>query len=49
MTENLSHLHDVIDDAVIDDHENGVIRAKREIFTDEEVFELEMKYIFEGN
>lgn len=49
MTENLSHLHDVIDNAVIDDRENGVIRAKREIFTDEEVFELEMKYIFEGN
>lgn len=49
MTENLSHLHDAIDNAVIDDRENGVIRAKREIFTDEEVFELEMKYIFEGN
>lgn len=49
MTENLSHLHDVIDNAVIDDRENGVIRAKREIFTNEEVFELKMKYIFEGN
>ena len=48
MTENLSHLHEVIDNAVIDDRENGVIRAMREIFTDEEVFELEMKYIFEG-
>ena len=35
MTENLSHLHDVIDNAVIDDRENGVIRAKREIFTDD--------------
>jgi hypothetical protein len=39
MTENLSHLHDVVDNAVIEDRENGVIRAKREIFTDEEVFE----------
>ena len=49
MTENLSHLHDVIDNAVIDDRGNGVIRAKREIFTDEEVIELEMKYVFEGD
>ena len=49
MTENFTHLRDVLNDAVVDDRENRVIKAKREIFTDEEVFELEMKYIFEGN
>ena len=27
----------------------GIYRANRRIFTDEEVFELEMKHIFEGN
>lgn len=45
MTENLSHLHDVIDNAVIDDRGNGVIRAKREIFTDEEVFERGVRVV----
>ena len=49
MTENLTHVREVLADAVIDDRENGVIRAKREIFTDQEIFELEMKHIFEGN
>ncbi|GAB2620070.1 benzoate 1,2-dioxygenase large subunit [Kocuria arenosa] len=49
MTENLTHVREVLSDAVVDDRENGLIRAKREIFTDEEIFELEMKYIFEGN
>src|SRR3990170_4066452 len=36
-------------DAVVDDPERGIYRAKRQIFTDEEIFELEMKHIFEGN
>ncbi|MCE3245089.1 MAG: benA, partial [Arthrobacter sp.] len=49
MTENLIHAREVLADAVIDDRENGIIRAKREIFTDQEIFELEMKHIFEGN
>ncbi|MFN3924941.1 MAG: benzoate 1,2-dioxygenase large subunit, partial [Pseudarthrobacter sp.] len=49
MTENLTHAREVLADAVIDDRENGIIRAKREIFTDQEIFELEMKHIFEGN
>ena len=39
----------VLADAVIDDHEDGIFRANRRIFTDEEIFELEMKHIFEGN
>ena len=35
--------------AVIDDAEAGIYRANRRIFTDEEIFELEMTHIFEGN
>ena len=49
ITENLNHLETVLADAVIDDPEAGVYRANRRIFTDEEIFELEMKHIFEGN
>lgn len=29
--------------------EQGIYRMRRDVFTDEELFELEMKYIFEGN
>lgn len=32
-----------------EDPGNGVYRANRVMFTDEELFELEMKHIFEGN
>ena len=32
-----------------EDPSNGVYRANRVMFTDEELFELEMKHIFEGN
>lgn len=49
MTETLSRLHEVLDDGVEDDRAEGIIRAKREIFTDAEISELEMKHIFEGN
>lgn len=38
-----------LDTAVIEDHEAGIYRANRSIFTDEELFELEIKHIFEGN
>src|SRR6185295_3522024 len=47
--ERLDHLASVLADAVIDDREAGIYRANRRIFTDPEVFELEMKHIFEGN
>ena len=53
MTQSLDRVGDsvekVLSDAVVDDREAGVIRANRRIFTDEEIFELEMKHIFEGN
>jgi len=49
MTELLDGVRTILDDALVEDAENGVHRARRSIFTDEEIFELEMKYIFEGN
>ncbi|WP_420174702.1 benzoate 1,2-dioxygenase large subunit [Luteococcus sp. OSA5] len=49
MSENLARIDRMLDQAVIEDPEAGIYRANRSIFTDEEIFELEMKYIFEGN
>jgi benzoate/toluate 1,2-dioxygenase alpha subunit len=49
MTAHLTHLRQVHSDAVNDDPEAGIYRANRRIFTDEEIFELEMTHIFEGN
>lgn len=49
MTETLEGIRAHLDQALVEDHENGVYRAKRSIFTDEDLFELEMKHIFEGN
>ncbi len=46
MTETLL---DRIESAVIDDRERGVFRCRRDIFTDQAFFELEMTHIFEGN
>lgn len=42
-------LMDRIEGAVVEDQERGLYRCKRDIFTDPELFELEMKHIFEGN
>lgn len=38
-----------IDTALEDDAGKGVYRVGRDIFTDPEIFELEMRHIFEGN
>ena len=38
-----------LDQAVQDDAATGLFRCRRNIFTDPELFELEMRYIFEGN
>ena len=35
--------------AVQDDKEAGVFRCRRDIFTNAELYELEMKHIFESN
>jgi benzoate/toluate 1,2-dioxygenase alpha subunit len=36
-------------DAVVEDEKHGLYRCRRDIFTDPELFELEMAHIFEGN
>jgi len=38
-----------LDQFLIEDHEKGDYRLHRSAFTDEALFELEMKHIFEGN
>ncbi|GAC54953.1 benzoate 1,2-dioxygenase large subunit [Gordonia amicalis NBRC 100051 = JCM 11271] len=48
VTEHLHHVNSVLGDAVVDDREAGIYRANRRIFTDEDIFELEMKHIFEA-
>ena len=45
----LDTVQKTIDTAMEDDADKGVFRVARDIFTDPEVFELEMKHIFEGN
>lgn len=49
MTETLNEVSSLLDNALIDSPETGEFRANRNIFTDEEIFELEMKHIWEGN
>lgn len=49
MTIAPSHVREILADAVIEDPEAGLYRANRRIFIDEEIFELEMAHIFEGN
>ncbi|OCX65623.1 benzoate 1,2-dioxygenase large subunit [Thioclava sp. SK-1] len=38
-----------IESAVIECPDTGIHRCRRDIFTDQEMFDLEMKHIFEGN
>ena len=38
-----------LDGLLIEDEASGDYRLNRRAFTDEKLFELEMKYIFEGN
>ncbi|WEK41993.1 MAG: SRPBCC family protein [Candidatus Sphingomonas colombiensis] len=42
-------LRERIQTAVVDDPANGIFRCRRDIFTDPDLFGLEMKHIFEGN
>ncbi|MFR9803607.1 benzoate 1,2-dioxygenase large subunit [Pseudonocardia sp. RS010] len=44
-----SRVRTVVDSSVVEDPAAGVYRANRRIFTDEEIFELELRHIFEGN
>ncbi|MGD7002025.1 benzoate 1,2-dioxygenase large subunit [Corynebacterium halotolerans] len=49
MTSPTSGAHEIIDRALDERPDEGIVRVNREIFTDREIFDLEMKYIFEGN
>ena len=49
MSISMSAIRQRIGDAVQDDPETGKFRCRRDIFTDEDMFEREMKYIFEQN
>ncbi|MBI2276420.1 MAG: benzoate 1,2-dioxygenase large subunit [Dechloromonas sp.] len=41
--------NEYLDSLIQKDKEKGLFRCKREMFTSDELFELEMKHIFEGN
>jgi benzoate/toluate 1,2-dioxygenase alpha subunit len=45
----LDTIQKTLEGAVEDDAASGAHRVSREIFTDPEIFELEMKHIFEGS
>jgi benzoate/toluate 1,2-dioxygenase alpha subunit len=45
----LDRIQKTLSTAIVDDANAGTFRVAREIFTDPEIFELEMKHIFEGN
>jgi benzoate/toluate 1,2-dioxygenase alpha subunit len=45
----MTTLRELIQTAVVDDPETGVFRCRRDIFTDPDLFELEMTHIFEAN
>ena len=46
---SIEELRAKVDDALEIDPARGVYRGRRDAFTDPDVFELEMSYIFEGN
>ncbi|MFC3609461.1 Rieske 2Fe-2S domain-containing protein [Stutzerimonas tarimensis] len=48
MTGTLDRLARQLTDAVQEDPAKGIFRCRRDIFTDPELFELEMKHLFEG-
>ena len=49
MTEILDNVRQTLSGALIEDPASGRHQVRRDVFTDEELFELEMKHIFEGN
>lgn len=46
---HLDRIERGLDEWLVKDQQAGVFSIDREVFTDAELFELEMKYIFEGN
>jgi len=49
ITDKASQLDELLQTAVQDDKESGVFRCRRDIFTNADLYELEMKHIFESN
>lgn len=49
VAERVRDLDGLVATAVQDDKDAGIFRCRRDIFTNEELFELEMKHIFESN
>ncbi|WP_109476142.1 Rieske 2Fe-2S domain-containing protein [Paraburkholderia sp. C35] len=47
--EKVKQLDELLQGAVQDDKENGVFRCRRDIFTNADLYDLEMKHIFESN
>ena len=47
--EKVYEVEELLNSAMEVDKDAGVYRCRRDVFTNEEVFELEMKHIFEGN
>ena len=45
----LDNVQTTLDTALVDDAATGTFQVARDIFTDPDIFELEMKHIFEGN
>src|SRR5690625_2642593 len=45
---HISRVENVLNDAMQIDESAGIYRCRRDIFTDPDLFELEMKYLFEG-
>ncbi len=43
------NLRERLEGMLVDDHDKGLHRVKRSVFNDPELFDLEMKHIFEGN
>lgn len=47
--DKIYEVEQLLDTAMQVDEQAGIYRCRRDIFTDPELFELEMKYLFEGN
>lgn len=47
--DSLASVQYTLDHALEDRPEEGVVRVNRNIFTDQQIFDFEMRHIFEGN
>ncbi len=48
-TDKYAKMRAALDDALVEDPETGRYQVRRSVFTDEQLFDLEMTHIFEGN